>query len=191
MSAPELNWQRSFVLLIYELLSPAVLGAMIYELLKREELRELVMKPADVFGKAAFWSRILVVVLFCMSWVYLRGFKGRREALGVKYKVAFCVIDLVSPLAFAVAFAFAGDNDFPLITSICIMIIAVFYLVAQVMRDASHRSGAGISCAALAIIVMGLHTEIGDLAMWGRWTEPAALGFVAVLYVIFLVNRHR
>src|SRR4051812_7026687 len=92
-----------FVWLTYELISPAILGAMIYEMFKPEQLDW--KKSLD--EKLAVSLRCVILIIFCMSWLYHRYVKHMNGLLkeagraGPKEKwPGFVWIDFFCPFFF-------------------------------------------------------------------------------------------
>jgi hypothetical protein len=136
----------------------------------------------------AFWSRILIVFLYCMSWLYVGSSRSRQESTHTSVKWLLCGIDLVTMTTFRIAFAFAGDPANRMVTSVAILGVAILYFVAQVAKDSRH--GGGVTCAILAVLVLG-----ADVASQGHersalpWCDVVALAIVALLYVLFLTTH--
>jgi hypothetical protein len=138
---------------------------------------------------APFWSRIAIVIIFCMTWLYIRSFKG-SHITSPSARILVCFIDIVCPFVYQVAFAFAGDADHPLTTLGCFVFIALAYLIIQSIRSDKGGTVQGVACTSLAIFVAA-GGIIGRL-LWGAtysWIDPCTLLVLVALYGIFLYQQ--
>lgn len=200
----EPDWQERAIQFVYELLSPGILGSMIYEMFRAEELERL-----PTFAENALWrdvkvlSQFVILCLFCMTWLYHRKSKGREGGMGPRKKGFILVIDFLSAIGFAVAFAFAGNGKNPCATPVSVLFIASAYCVAQWMRNMSgaEKSTVGteetVSCfvqwvgvllAGLAVLIMAADVVRHGCGSHNPWLDLIALWLVFLIYLYFLLT---
>lgn len=195
-SPEKYGFQNHLVAVVYELLSPAILGAMTFEMLSRPtEVRSLFSLSEHArWREPQFQSQICILALFCLSWGYLRYLKRKGQEsnseegrLSPFWKGVILPIDFLSLFGFQLAFAFTGDPAKPPVTLMAIGGIALGYVVIQLIRRIKlHRKEATVGAVAAggaAAVLFG----IGCLPQFSKDWEPIVLAVVVGFYVLFLI----
>lgn len=143
---------RFATLLLYELLGPAILGAMIYELMRPEiahsvfewwhhlapgsfflGLGAALLEIGDPSNRLGIWiTRCEIIAIFALIWLYLKCNQKAtpswaRWKARSKRRWAVWWLDLAALVLFAVAFAIVEETELRGLASAVVGVIAVIY----------------------------------------------------------------
>jgi hypothetical protein len=157
----------------YNLWYPAILGSMIYDIAD---------VPSSAFTAAAYWFKCMILVFYCVDYLFLYGNVRRPVQEQAGWRIA---LDITIAVLFRIAFSFASRLNYQV--SLIFMGLAIFGLVIYLNRSRLERlyMRTLIFVLALVIIVSFIkHVNPHDVAFFTR--ALAAFLSLYMVYAFFL-----
>ena len=159
----------------YNLLFPAVLGSMIYDVADARQ---------RTFSDENYWFKLLILAFYCLDYLFLYHDLKRPPD---KRKASEIVMDVFIALAYRVAFSFAQLENYrrALLTFVVILLAICLYLNRTLFERVYFRILLGIMT--VAVVYSRLSRDHSDA--WYHFVPLAAVFVAYLIYVFALFDR--